>query len=316
MCVCARIHITGRCRRQHCFFWSSCYSIIIALLLLGIIGLVSLSQLPHSTSAPPFVLQRKSSSLTTVEFGLDSHWISTVHIRLDSSPECFGTIHIIPDRTCDSLPTQTEQFTFHNLMYLLAGSQIIVMVEPTFQGRTVWVVASIPAYHYAKINPILTDDCSDLTIGITQDYILRQCLTSSSTTNPIVFNVERSDYYSLFVADFIGGFSGLTYPVQARTYNLTEINRISRPRSIEVPPGSTQQFYVNIPWKFNRDPLCVLFESSCVSEDVITDANLTVLAVQKRRDVLLFPSLFMFCAIFVLILLIVVHVLRWRCVKI
>lgn len=284
--------------------------------MLGIIGLVSLSQLPRSTSSPPFVLQRMSRSLTMVEFGLSSHWISTVHIRLDSSPECFGTIHIIPGRTCDSLPTQIEQLTFDNLMYLLAGSQIIVMVEPTvFQGRTVWVVASISAYHYAKKNLILTDDCSDLKIGIMQDY---SCFEADkyNTTNPIVFNVEHSDYYSLFVTDLVtGGFSGLTYTVQARTYNLTEINRISRPRSIEVPPGSTQQFYVNTPWKFSRDPLCVLFESSCVNQD-LTDANLTVLAVQKRRDVLLFPSLFMFCTVFVSILLIFVHVLSWRCVNI
>ena len=307
VCVCAS-H-AGRCGRWHCCFWSSCYSIFVFFLVLGIIGLVSLSQLPRSTSSPPFALRRPSTSLTVVEFGLASNWIETVQVRLDSSPMCFGTIHIIPDIMCDSLPIQTEQLPFFNLMYLLAGSQIVVMVESTFQGRTVWIISSISAYQYTLSNSILPDDCSENTIGNMQEY---SCFEADkyNTTNPIVFNVEHSDYYSLLVTDFRMGFGGLTYFVLARTYNLTEINRISSPRSVEVRPGNTQRFHVNMPWKFSRDPLCMLFESSCA------DANLTVLAVQKRRDVLLFPSLFVFCNIFVLVLLIVVHVLYWRCVKV
>ena len=250
-----------------------------------------------------------------IEFGLVSNWIETVQVRLgrrlDSSPTCSGTIHIIPGIVCDSLPTQTEKLPFINLMHLLAGSQIVVMVEPAFQGRTVWIISSTSAYQYASSNSILIpDDCSENTISNMQEY---SCFEADkyNTTNPIVFNVERSDYYSLFVTDFRTGFGGLTYFVLARTYNLTEINRISRPRSIEVSPGNTQQFYINMPWEFTRDPLCTLFESSASC----ADANLTVLAVQKRRDVLLFPSIFVFCDIFVLILLIVVHILYWKCVK-
>jgi hypothetical protein len=248
-----------------------------------------------------------------VEFGLASNWIETVHVRLDSSSGCFGTIHVIPGMMCDSLPTQMEQIQFtQNLLYLLAGSQIIIKVEPMSQKRAVLIISSISAYQYASRNRMMLPyDCSENTIGISQDY---SCFETDeyNTTNPIVFTVEHSDYYSLLVPDSKVGFTGLEYSVLARTYNMTEINRISKPRSIEVPHGNTQQFYVNMPWKFNRDPLCVLFESSCMSQD---EANLTVLAVQKRRDVLLFPSLFVFGIIFVLILLSVVHVLYWRCVK-
>lgn len=307
MCV----DFLGSYGRQHCCF---CYSVIITLLVLEIVGLVCLSQLPHSTSTPPFVLQRASRSLTVIEFGLDSRWISTIHVRLDSSRLCTGpgTIHIIPGSACDSLPTQTEQVEWYDLIYLLAGSQITITVGPNFQGTSVWIVSSISAYRYFTLNSydlVLPDDCSS-EIANMPNY---NCFEADkyNTTNPIVLNVEHSDYYSLFVIDMHGSFAGLGYSAKAVTHNLTEINHVSQ--SVKVSSGSVQQLSVNDLWRFRSDPSCVLFESNCENGQV---TNLTVLSVQKRRDVLLFPSLFMFCTFLILILLIVVHVLRWKCAKI
>ena len=290
---------------------------VIALLVLGIVGLVSLSQLPHSAFTLPFVLQRASRSLTVVEFGLDSRWISTIHVRLDSSHMCTGagTIHVLPGRTCDSLPVQTEQLEFYDLIYLLAGSQITITVGPDFPGSSVWVVSSISAYNYVSLNPyqVLTDSCNSA-IAEMPDY---NCFEADkyNTTNPIVLNVEHPDYYTLFVKDIFERFRGLNYFVLAMTYNSTEINRISR--SVKVQSGNIQLVNVNNPWEFNGDPSCVLLEPSCMNGQADV-ANLTVLGVQKRMDVLLFPSLFMFCTLFVLILLIVINVLCscWRCAKI
>ena len=278
--------------------------------------MVSLSQLPQSTSAPPFPLQRVSYSLTELELGLNTGWISTVKVRLDSgtiSDQCTGTVHVIPERTCDSLPTQVEQLgppssrSVYNLIYLLVGSQINITVESDFNAKSVWLLSSISALNY--FNEFSLPDTVNCDYRIARQDNDYRCFEAEKykAMSPIVFNVQHSGYYSVFIPTYIQ--EGLSISVAARTYNLTAIveqNLISR--NSTVLQGSTRQFNVNNPWEFTGGS-CVLYASDC---NRLTTTNLTILGVEKRRDVLLFPALLFVCGALLLIPLIIFHVLCFR----
>ena len=285
-------------------------------MVLGIVGMASLSQFPHSTSDPPFPLQRVSYSLTELELGLDTRWISTVKVRLDRAvgDQCIGTVHIIPERTCDSLPTQVEQppnSRFYNMIYLLIGSQINITVESDFNAKSVWLLSSISALNYFNelsptFSPPDTVNCDYPIVRQENDY---KCFKADEyrATSPIIFNVQRSGYYSVFITTF--SQEGLSTSVAARTYDLTAIieqNLISR--NTTVAQGSIGQFNVNNQWEFTSES-CVLYASDC---NRLTTTNLTILGVEKRRDVLLFPALLFVCGALLLIPLIIFHVLCFR----
>ena len=281
-------------------------------MILGVVGIVLLHQLPHSTSNLPFVLQRLSDSVTELDFGLDNGWISTAQIRLDSASRlssvmCTGTVHIIPARTCDAFQTQPKQVQYHRLIYLLIGSQInITLDQPNF--KAVWILSSISAWNYADTGDDSVDGLTNCHSSVTdmEDY---NCFEADkyNATNPIVFNVQRSGYYSVYVPG--GDYSSVTESIAGKTYNLTAIILISR--NVTVQHGSAREFNVVDQWKFTSQPWCVFFESSCTVP--FHEINLTVLAIEKRKDVLLFPAVIIVCAAVLSVVLIIVHVVR--CVK-
>ena len=145
----------------------------------------------------------------------------------------------------------------------------------------------------------------DLEIAREKDY---HCFPANeyNVSHPILLNVTSPGYYSVYV--FGGDYSNLVFSVTARTYNSTTIAEyFNMPQTeITLTPEKEEEVQVSELWKFTEEP-CILFESHClVAAQIETDW--TIVAVNRRTDVLFFPGLLIIISVIALIPLIVISV--------
>ena len=121
-------------------------------------GTIALSQVPRSMVSLPYVVEAASNSISELDLGVSTRWISSVQLRLKgvAGYACTGVVHVIPEQTCNTLPTKVETSSnFYHLTYLLAGSHIAITIKPGFSVGEVWLLSSVSAWK--NINSIIGD---------------------------------------------------------------------------------------------------------------------------------------------------------------
>ena len=308
--------------KRPCCALFCCISIFGCLLLLAIAGTIILGHLtPHSSLTFPHKMKEATGSLTALELGLKTTWVSTVVLQFTGSTspsiDCSGSVHIISGRSCDSLLVQEDYFKYlKSLTYLLPGSQINITFDKSVfdaeRVKAIWLVSSISAHHNIhQMDDNNIDNPCELKIAKDKDYY---CFPANmyNLSHPILFDVNSSGYYSMFV--FGGIYSGVYPSVMARTYNfsaLVEDKLIGA--NISLPSQTKVDFKVNNRLSFNGES-CILIESRCPGpQSQFSETDWTLVAVHKRTDLLLFPELLVIIFVVILSLLLVATV--YLCVK-
>ena len=262
--------------------------IFLGLLTLGVIGLVCLARLPHSPLSLPQQTKHWKGFLTQLEPSLSTSWISTIWLSLDNE-RFSGSAYLIKGRNCNALPTQEDVHTIlKDYTYLLPGSQINITIDPEF--KAVWILSSISAF--MKITKLIgnsNNPCPSHPTGelLNDDY---HCFNMSdySTSHPIVFNVTRAGYYSVYA--YGEGYRTRLVSVKARTYNVSAILGDEKlvSSNVTIAPGRSAQFEINQFMEFNRE-VCIL--TTLQSSELF--CNVTFVG-NMRKDTLFFPGIVVF----------------------
>ena len=288
-----------------------CFGIPLVLILLGIIATATVSQVPtvHSPSSTSDSVVAHGSDIAEINLQAgDLKLVSNIEVVLGQHSTglgtCNGTVHVIRGIECSNLNTTSRRrsstdgsvrFT-PQLLYLLPGSEINISFDPrNVISDFVSIVIGIEAYRKCTSNP---GDCScDALQSFPTD--LYHCFNVSeflAMGGPIVFQVNATDYYSVIDRDET--YRGMIYTVLEVQYDLRPnvVNEELLTSRFETAALKHVSIVLNENWQFDP-PSCILYQSNCSSDLNDDHANLTVTSVQRRKDIVLFPGLFLILSV-------------------
>ena len=282
------------------------YSILFALLLVGIIGVACVARVPRSPLTRPLTVQgycQHPLPLTQLGPSLHTAWISDIQLKLDCDG-CSGSAYFLPGRNCNSLATQVDlPPTLYSYTYLLPGSQINVTIPEDSKPNAWWILSSVSAFLKIQENrPNRYQGC-DPPFDTHDGY---HCFPKSkyNSSHPIVFNVTTAGYYSLYAYD---GYVKSNIFVLAKAYNTSAIFEDDLVRSnVTVTAGSSAQIKVNSFLEFDNEGCILTKVHGCMKGD---RHNWTVVATSVRKDTLLLPGLMLIIPFVTIVCVVIINVI-------